>query len=404
MVPLLQGYRIIDVTAVILGPYATQILGDLGADVIKVEPLDGDSMRVVEPVGEPGITALYANNNRNKRSITLDLKHPDGKAVLRRLIGTADALVHNMRQDAFDRLGFSVEAVCALNPGLVYCAAVGFGSDGPYAGRPAYDDVIQAMSGFAGLCAMRDGAPALAPSIIADKIVGLHLVYAVLAALLHRERNGGRGTAIEVPMFESMVAFNMNEHLDRATFEVDGTMGYARALAPQRKPYRTADGWMAALPYTLAHWQRTLAVIGRHDLVDADWLKDGGQRNLRAPELYELLEAALIGRTTPEWLAVFEAIDVPCGRVNSPNDLLTDPHLAAVGMFDATFNAETVVQRTLRQSVNFATLEAAKDRPPPPLGADTSEVLRGAGFTDAEIEELDQNGVTRSRQTIAIVR
>ncbi len=403
MVPLLKGFRIIDVTAVILGPYATQILGDLGADVIKVEPLEGDSMRVVQPVGAPGITALFANNNRNKRSIALDLKHPEGKAVLRRLIGTADALVHNMRQEALDRLGFSVEAVRATNPRLVYCAAIGFGSDGPYAGRPAYDDVIQAMSGFASLNAMRDGMPALAPSIIADKIVGLHVVYAVLAALLHRERNGGLGTAIEVPMFESMVAFNMNEHLDRATFEADGAMGYARALAPQRKPYRTADGWLAVLPYTLPHWQRTLAAIGRTDLVDVDWLKDGGQRNARAPELYEVLEAALIEGTTVVWLAVFEAIDVPCGRVNSLPDLLCDPHLTAVGAFDANFDAVTVVQRNMKQSVRFAAVSIGKDRAPPPVGADTSEVLRNAGFSETEIEALAERGVIRSRFPIADV-
>ena len=400
MLPLLKGYRIIDVTAVILGPYSTQILGDLGADVIKVEPFDGDSMRAVPPEGGPGITALYANNNRNKRSIALDLKHADGKAVLRRLIGTADALVHNMRQDAFDRLGFSVEAVRALNPKLVYCAAVGFGSTGPYAGRPAYDDVIQAMSGFAGLFALRDGQPALAPSIIADKVVGLHVVYAVLAALLHRERNGGQGIAVEVPMFEAMAAFSMNEHLDRATFETDGTMGYARALAPQRKPYRTADGWIAVLPYTLPHWQRTLAAIGRHDLVEAEWLEDAGQRNLRAPELYEVLEAALRVRTTADWLAIIEAIDIPCGRVNSPQDLLCDPHLTAVGLFTPSFQGSTVVQRTLNQPIRFAAVDVMPDRAPPALGADSLTLLREAGFSEAESEELGKRGVVRSGASV----
>ena len=401
MLPLLKGFRIVDVTAVILGPYATQILGDLGAEVIKIEPLDGDSMRVVPPIAEATISSLFANNNRNKRSIALDLKQADGKAVLQRLIGRADALIHNMRQEAFDRLGFSVETVQAINPKIVYCAAVGFGSDGPYAGRPAYDDVIQSMSGFAGLSAMRDGTPSLAPSIIADKVVGLHVAYAVLAALLHRERNGGPGVAIEVPMFEAMTAFNMNEHLDRATFAADGSVGYARALSSQRKPYRTRDGWIAVLPYTYPHWSRTLAAVGRDDLVGANWLRDGGERNQRAPELYQVLEAVLTDRTTVEWLAIFEGIDIPCGRVNSPKDLLSDPHLLAVGMFDTNFEGPTPVTRTLRQPIRFEHLAVSADIAPPILGADTRMILLDAGYSEAEITDLCHRGVVRARDGAA---
>ena len=382
MIPLLKGLRIIDVTAVILGPYATQILGDLGADVIKIEPPGGDSMRVVPPVAEPGMTSLFANNNRNKRSLMLDLKQEADNAVLRKLIETSDALVHNMRQDAFDRLGFGVAAVRAINPKLVYCAAVGYGSNGPYAGRPAYDDVIQAQSGLSGLFAMRDGAPALAPSIVADKVVGLHVVYAVLAALLHRERSGGDGTAIEVPMFEAMTAFTMNEHLDQATFSDDGRMGYARALAPQRKPYRTADGWIAVLPYSLGHWQRSLTAIGKPDMAELDWLKDGGERNLRAPQLYELLEQVLPAKLSAEWLAIFEAIDVPCGKVNTGRDLLTDPHLKDVGFFDAKFVGESSIIRTLNLPVRFDALTAEPDRPPQCLGSGNAELLKELGVRD----------------------
>jgi crotonobetainyl-CoA:carnitine CoA-transferase CaiB-like acyl-CoA transferase len=387
MLPLLKGYRVVDVTAVILGPYSTQILGDLGADVIKVEPLDGDSMRVVPPVAQPGMSALFANNNRNKRSLALDLKVPEAKAVLAKLIATSDVLVHNMRQDAFDRLGFGAEAVRAINPKLIYCAAVGFGSNGPYAGRPAYDDVIQAMSGFAGLFALRDGAPALAPSIIADKVVGLHVVYAVLAALLNRERTG-QGMAIEVPMFEAMAAFAMNEHLDAATFDAGGEFGYARALAPQRRPYRTADGWIAVLPYTLPHWQKALTAIDRPDLREAGWLKDPGQRNLRAPELYEVLEAALPQRKTAAWLDMFAQLDIPCGRVNAPADLLRDPHLQAVGLFEAKFAGETPVIRTLNQAVRFGDVASSPDVAPPDLGAGNHEILEGLGYTGAQIEAL----------------
>jgi crotonobetainyl-CoA:carnitine CoA-transferase CaiB-like acyl-CoA transferase len=376
---MLKGYRIVDVTAVILGPYATQILGDLGADVIKVEPLDGDSMRAVPPLAEPGITALFANNNRNKRSLALDLKQPSDKAVLAKLIATSDVLIHNMRQEAFDRLGFGVEAVRAMNPKLIYCAAVGFGSNGPYAGRPAYDDVIQAMSGFAGLFALRDGAPALAPSIIADKVVGLHVVYAVLAALLHRERTGGSGIAIEVPMFEAMTAFAMNEHLDAATFDSAGTLGYARALSPHRRPFRTADGWIAVLPYTFAHWQRTLHALERPDLAAMPWLSDAGQRNLRAPELYQILESVLRERPSVEWLALFNGIDIPCGPVNMPTDLLADPHLQAVGMFDAHFDAPTPAIRTLNQAVRFLGVAEQADTSPPQLANANEELLQQLG-------------------------
>ena len=388
MIPLLKGLRIIDATAVILGPYATQILGDLGADVIKIEPPGGDSMRVVPPVAESGMTALFANNNRNKRSLMLDLKLDSDKAVMKSLISSSDALIHNMRQEAFDRLGFGVSAVRAINPNLVYCAAVGYGSNGPYAGRPAYDDVIQAQSGLSGLFAMRDGTPALAPSIVADKVVGLHVVYAVLAALLHRERTGGQGMAIEVPMFEAMTAFTMNEHLDQATFHDDGSTGYARALAVQRKPYRTADGWIAVLPYTLGHWQRALVAIGRPEQAELEWLKDGGQRNLRAPHLYELLEFALPSKGSSEWLGIFQAIDVPCGRVNTGRELLDDPHLREVGLFDANFDRPTSVIRTLNLPIRFDKFRAETDRPPQSLGESNREL----------IEEL---GVGRARYILA---
>ncbi len=394
MLPLLKGVKIVDVTAVILGPYATQILGDLGADVIKVEPLDGDSMRHVPPIAEPGISALFANNNRNKRSIALDLKHADGRAVLKRLVGSADVLVHNMRQEPFDRLGFGFEACRALNKRIIYCAAVGFGSAGPYAGRPAYDDVIQAVSGFAGLFGLRDGTPVLAPSIIADKVTGLHVVYAVIAALFHRERTGGPAMNVEVPMFETMTAFTLNEHLDQATFCADGAVGYARALSPARRPYRTADGWIAVLPYTEAHWRRTLAALDRPGLSSEPWLTDTAERLRRAPEFYERLAELLPTRTTAEWLAVFEEIDIPAGRVNQPADLLDDEHLRAVGMFTPAFNKDTVVRRTLAQAVRIDAIAQLPDQPPPELGGDLHSILRELDFDAEEIARLIASAAT----------
>src|SRR5262247_30134 len=245
MIPLLKGLRILDLTSVILGPYATQILGDLGADVVKVEPPEGDSMRPVAPVAAPGISAIFANNNRNKRSIALDLKSEAGRAALFKLLPTADALVHNMRQEAMDKLGFTFNAVRAASPKIIYAAAVGFGRHGRYAGKPAYDDVIQAASGFAGLFELRDGTPLYAPTIAADKISGLHLAYAVLAALLYRERSGEVPGYIEVPMFELMAAFSLSEHLGAATFAPDGGVGYTRVLSPRRRPLRAIGGGFA---------------------------------------------------------------------------------------------------------------------------------------------------------------
>src|SRR5258706_5656105 len=249
----LAGVTVIDLTSVVLGPLATQILGDLGANVIKIEPPEGDIARAAGVARNPGMISIHLAVNRNKRSVVLDLKQPAGAAVLRRLIGRADVLVHNMRAAAITRLGFDYAAVAALNPGIVYCAAYGFGESGPYRDYPAYDDLIQARSGVAALGGVNAPAPAFAPTIMADKTVGLTALYAVLAALFHRARTG-QGQAIEVPMFETMVAFMMVEHLGGLTFEPPlGPAGYARVLAPDRRPHRTTDGHVAILPYTTRH-------------------------------------------------------------------------------------------------------------------------------------------------------
>jgi crotonobetainyl-CoA:carnitine CoA-transferase CaiB-like acyl-CoA transferase len=384
MIPLLEGFRILDLTAVILGPYATQIFGDLGAEVIKIEPPEGDSMRPVAPVSE-GISAIFANSNRNKRSVMLDLKSKAGKAALEKLIPTADAFVHNMRQEALDKLGFTYKAVQALNPSIVYAAAVGYGRHGRYAGKPAYDDVIQAASGFAGLFQMRDGAPLYAPTIAADKVSGLHLAYAVLSGLLYRQRTGKSPGYIEVPMYELMAAFSLCEHLGPATFEDKGKIGYVRVISPSRKPYRTRDGWVGVLPYSAPNWRKILAEIGRLDVAETDWFNDATARSRRVDELYDILAAAMVDRTTADWLATFERLDIPAQPVRLPADLLVDPHLADVGFFTTNFTGKTPVIRSLRQAVTAENLPPEKDLPPPLLGADTEAVLREAGLSESEI-------------------
>jgi crotonobetainyl-CoA:carnitine CoA-transferase CaiB-like acyl-CoA transferase len=390
MIPLLKGLRILDLTSVILGPYGTQILGDLGADVIKVEPPEGDSMRPVAPVAVPSLSAIFANFNRNKRSVVLNLKTEAGRAGLRKLLPTADVFVHNMRQEAMDKLGFTFNAVREANPKIIYAAAVGFGRHGRYAGKPAYDDVIQAASGFAGLFQMRDGAPLYAPSIAADKVSGIHLAYAVMAALLYRERTGEVPGYLEVPMFELMAAFSLSEHMSAATFEENGKVGYVRVISPSRRPYKTKDGWVGVLPYTERNWTKILAEIGRADVADLDWFKDATKRSARVDELYEILAGVLTSRSTAEWLATFERLDIPSQPVRLPNDLMHDPHLADVGFFATNFAGPSPVRRTLRQAVNVENVETSPDLAPPLLGADTADVLREAGCSEAEISAAMQ--------------
>jgi crotonobetainyl-CoA:carnitine CoA-transferase CaiB-like acyl-CoA transferase len=385
MLPILKGIRIIDITAVILGPYAAQILGDLGADVIKIEPPEGDSMRPIAPLADTGLSHIFANTNRNKRSVCLDLKSEGGKAALRKLIPTGDVLIHNMRQDALDKLGFSFEAVRKIKPDIIYCAANGYGRDGPYAGRPAYDDVIQAASGVAGLFQLRDGDAKYVPSIVADKVTGLHLAYAVLAALLHKARTGEVPGYTEIPMFETMVAFAMTEHMGAASWGAPETKGYARVVSPDRKPYRTKDGFIGVLPYSEDKWVKVLTEIGLVDVTTQAWFKNPTERSSRIGELYGMLTLALPARTTAEWCETFMRLDVPHSPVNTPSQLLHDPHLQAVNFFAPTFASETPMQRSLRAPVLFGGLEKSADAPPPALGEHTEAVLRSLGMTDAEI-------------------
>lgn len=388
MQPLLKGLRIVDITTILLGPFATQILGDMGADVVKVEAPDGDMNRYNPPLGLPDVGAGFANNNRNKRSLVLDLKSEDGKEVLRRLIGTADALVHNMRQEALDRLGFGWEACRALNPRLVYCAALGYGSDGPYSGKPAYDDIIQAAGGIAGLTWQRDGEPAYHPTVTADKVGALHVVYAVLGALLYRERTGGQGQLVEMPMLEATAAFCLNENLMGSTYEAKGSLGYHRTMSPNRKPYPTRDGYIALLPYTTAQWRRVLDALGRQDITAADWFQSNTERSKRSDELYQILASSLGSRTSAEWLELFERLDVPCGPVHSLEALVDDPHLTAVGFFEPNFSTPSPQLRSPRQPVLWRGVAREPDLAAPGLGNASRALLEELGYAASDIERL----------------
>lgn len=401
MIPLLQGVRVLEVGSVVLGPYAGQILADLGADVIKVEPLQGDIARDSHPRGASD-GALYINNNRNKRTLAIDLKRPEGRVALSRIIERSDVLFHNMRMDAAERLGLAFDAVKAINPQIIHCAAIGFGQRGRHRDRPAFDDIIQAASGVAGIYLETGGEPHFMPTILADKVAALHVVYGILAALVSRDRGRSGAIEIEVPMFETVSAFILNEHLAAATFDEDGKVGYPRILSANRRPFRTADGWIAVLPYTGDQWRRFLNEVAREDICAEAWFNDARIRQARINELYEIVAMALPQRTTAQWIEALSARDVPCSEVNALGDLLTDGHLADIGFFDVAPSYPAEIKRMLPQPVHFSGIAHSPDTPPPALGAHSRALLREVGLDDAEIDALMASGVIATMREIAL--
>jgi len=392
MIPLLQGTRILELSSVVMGPYAGQILADLGAETIKVEPLDGDIARASQP-RVAGMGALYVNNNRNKRSIAVNLKEPDGMEVVKRLVAKSDVLLHNMRTESAERLGLGFDIAAAINPRLVYCSAIGFGQKGRYRDRPAFDDIIQAASGLASLLQHSGGEPRFVPSIIADKISALHAVYGILAALVARANGRTGAIHVEVPMFESVSSFLLNEHLAGATFEQDGRVGYDRVLSADRRPYRTADGWIAVLPYTREQWQRFLVEVGREDVLGEPWFVEATERQRRIDYLYGVIASALPARDTKSWLAAFARLDIPASEINRLEDLLNDPHLSDVGFFNVSETYPPAIVRMLPQPVQFEGIDRQTDHPPRALGADTRAVLEECGYDERAIDRLVSLGV-----------
>jgi crotonobetainyl-CoA:carnitine CoA-transferase CaiB-like acyl-CoA transferase len=395
MYNLLRGIKIIDLTTIVLGPYATQILGDLGADVIKVEPPEGDLYRAARPGRSDSMGAPYMAINRNKRSIVVDLKQKEGQAVVRRLAKDADVVVHNMRAKSAAKLGLSYEVLKQDNPKLVYCFSSGFGSEGPMADAPAYDDIIQGVSGLAALNRDSTGAPRYLPTIVGDKVSGLHLALAILAGIVQRDRTG-EGAAIEAPMFESMVSFIMAEHIGAKAFVPPmGNAGYARLLAPDRNPFPTRDGFIAMLPYSTVHWRKFFEAVGRDDLAKADWVCEPAKRSARIDELYRTIAGITPEKTTAEWLTLLKGLDVPCAPVNSLDELFDEEHLKAVDFFQDMAHPTEGALRIARTPFRVAGANPAPDRPPPNLGDSTDAVLTAAGYSADEITRMREKGIVK---------
>lgn len=376
----LSGIRLLDLSSLGMGPFATQVLGDHGADVIKLEAPEGDVFRHVVPQRSRAMSHTFIQFNRNKRSVALDLKSTEGRAALEPLIRSADIVLITMRSDAARGLGLDYDSVKAIKPDIIYCAAYGYSDRGPYGGRPAMDDAIQAACGLAWMQREVSGSSQFVANVVADKATGLTIVNSILAALIHRMKTG-RGQRIEVPMFETMVAFVMPEHMAGQTFDPPlGPAGYARVINPDRRPFQTKDGWLCVVPYTTPQWLRFFRLIGRKDLASQPEMADPMYRSRRFQELYALIDAAMPARTNAEWTEVLLEQDILFAEVNSPQDLLADPHLQATGMFTTVDHPTEGALKLLGFPVSFSETPCRLRRLPPNLGEHTGEVLAELGL------------------------
>ena len=384
----LTGVRVIDLTAAVLGPVATMHLGDLGADVIKIEPPDGEFMRVMGPSRNPGMGAYFLTINRNKRSVVLDLKTPAGRAALLKIAGTADVLVHNMRIAAAERMGLNYAALSARNPRLILAAGIGFNQGGRYRDRPAFDDIIQGESGIATLIDKANGSARYLPMAMADKLVGLQLASAIGMALYRREKTG-RGQEVQVPMLETMVAFNMIDHLWGAVLdEPERGLGYPRMFTQNRRPYATKDGHICVIANSDDQWSRLLTALDRADLINDARFATLAARTVHIDIVLGAVAEQLTQRTTAEWRAILDQADVPNGSMNTLAGILADPHLADIDFFQRVEHATE--GRTVMMSVapQFSESPGGIHRGAPRLGEHSAEVLREAGFSAAEIAAL----------------
>ncbi len=377
----LAGVRVVDLTAMVMGPYCTQIMADMGADVIKVEPPAGDNTRYISVGPAPGMSGVYINVNRGKRAIVLDLRTDEGKTALRALVATADVFIHSMRAKAIAKLGFGYDDVAAINPSVVYTNCYGYGRRGPNRDLPAYDDTIQAECGIPAVQEQLTGEANYVGTIMADKVAGLTALYATTMALFHRERTG-EGQEVEVSMFETLASFMLVEHANGAMFDPPlGPAVYPRTVAPNRRPYPTKDGHIAALIYNDKHWNAFV------NAVRPPWATEAyATLELRANDIdtvYGLVAQTMLERTTDEWLTLFRELEIPAAPINTPDALFDHPHLNAVGLFETVETPHGPV-RMPGVPTWFSRTPGRIAGPTRELGADTAEVLRELGLADVE--------------------
>ena len=391
----LAGIKVLDLSSVVLGPLATQIMGDLGADVIKIEGPEGDTTRSTGPGRSDDMAAIFMGFNRNKRSLVLDLKQKSACDALWKLIDDADVFVHSIRPQKIAKLGFGHEAVLARNSRIVYAGIHGYRTGGPYEGTPAYDDVIQGQSGAVDLMARLTGEPRYLPTILADKTCALVTAYSVMAALVERERSG-QGQFVEIPMYETMVAYNMTEHLYGHTFDPPlAPMGYPRVLAPSRRPYKTSDGYICMLAYVDIQWQRFWAEVGRPEMADDPRFTTLSDRSDNIAELYRIAGDCLGERTTDDWIRTFQSLDIPCATISTLEEVKANPHLQDIGFFrkmEHPTEGSIVVPDI---PVQFSRTAAEIARLQPKFGEHSVELLREAGLTEDEIQSLIDSKATR---------
>lgn len=396
----LAGIRVLDLTTVQMGPWCTRILADFGADVIKVEAPEGDSSRYTGVPKHRGMSGSFQHNGRGKRSIVLDLKQSAAQEAVLRLVPTVDAFASNIRPAALGRLGLDYESVAKVNPSIVYLSMVGYGSGGRYAGRPAYDDLIQAAAAIPMLLQRSTGQPRFIPMAAIDRIVGSAAANALMAGLLSRVRNGV-GQMIEVPMFETMAQFVLSEHMQGQTFDPPTSpAGYLRTLSPHRRPYATKDGFIAVLPYNDGQWRRFFEITGKAHMLQGDpRFKDMASRTANIDSLYEMVAEELKDRTTDEWLDLLGRHDIPCMRPHTLETLLEDPHLADAGFFRWEEHPSEGRIRTMREPSTWSTTQPPTGRFAPRLGQQTREILAEAGFDAGAIDELIAQRVARTDAT-----
>lgn len=389
----LHGVTVLDLTTVVMGPFATSMLGDLGAEVIKVETLDGDITRRMGPQRNSGMTALTLGLQRNKRSIAVDLKSSEGKSVLARLVRRSDVVVSNLRPQSREDLGLTYPDLTTIRPDVILCTAQAYAEDSSRRNEPAYDDMVQAASGLTGLVEAVDGTPRYAPYVIADKVSGLYIVIGVLSALMHRSATGS-GQHVEIPMVDAMIHFNLVEHLSGQTFAPPvGDFGWKRVLVPERAPYRTSDGYVCILPYTDANWRTFFTLTGLTDLLTDHRFTDIDKRHQNMGYLHSVISEITPQRSTQEWLDLCRDNNIPAARPLDLTRVTEDPYVIDHGVLRRNSHPTEGDYFSALTPLRMSESPVSLRKHAPMLGAHTAEVLSELGYTVEDITRLADNAV-----------